>query len=397
MDKRKKILILGAGAWQLPYLQKAKDMGLYVLATDWSDSAEGKVFADDFAVISVRDKERSLSYAEEHEIEAIFTSSDVGVPTAAHIAEKMHLPCYTCEQAELATNKYIMRTKIKSLGLPTPRFYICADKEELFDAYHEMGVKSIVKPVDNCGSRGVHVIDGIDTLEKVSQEAFDNSFSGNVLLEELMIGSESSVEVLVNNGNVYIMGWCKKQKSPYPYRYDIRLDYFMPSYTDLENQSVLGMVEKLVHGINMRDGIMHIEFIWTSEGVKIIEFALRGCGSNVITHLMPNLRGFDVKEFLLKKALGISPPIVFTKNRLGTLKFVIPKPGIIRSVQGIDKIKKLDYVLDFRCELKNGYVIEDIKNGKNRPISYIVIGDSINEIEDRIDTVENLLQLEYYG
>ena len=111
----KKILILGAGLWQIPYIQKAKEMGLYVIATDWSDDAVGKQYADLFKPISVRDKEESLRFAIENKIDAVFTSTDVGVPTAAYIAEKMILPGITQEQAELATNKYVMRNKLKEV------------------------------------------------------------------------------------------------------------------------------------------------------------------------------------------------------------------------------------------------------------------------------------------
>ena len=393
----KKILILGAGNFQVPYLKKAKGMGLYVLATDWGENPVGKPFADEFATISVRDREASLAFAQLHEIDAIFTNSDVGVPTAAYIAEKMHLPCYTREQAELATNKYIMRTKIKEIGLKTPQFFICSNKEELLAAYERINGKSILKPVDNCGSRGVCIIDSKETLNRASEEAFDNSFSGRVLLEELMIGNESSVEVLVDKGQEYIMGWCKKQKSPYPYRYDIQLDYFNPDYTAEENAQVENMVHQLVQGIQLQDGIMHIEFIWTTEGVKIIEFALRGCGGDVITHLMPNIRGFEIKSYLLNKALGIHTPVTFTANGYGTLKFVIPHTGVVKQVSGIEDILKLPFVLDVHSDLHDGYVVGDIKNITNRPFYYIVNGNSSADVRAHMKEVEDLLKIEYYG
>ena len=50
-------------------------MGLYVIATDWSDDAVGKGFADLFKPISVRDKEESLKFAMENDIDAVFTNS----------------------------------------------------------------------------------------------------------------------------------------------------------------------------------------------------------------------------------------------------------------------------------------------------------------------------------
>jgi len=393
---KKKILILGAGAWQVPYIIKAKEMGLYVLATDWETNPIGSCYADEFSSISVRDLKTSLVYAESHNIDAVFTNSDVGVPTAAFIANKMNLPCYSMEQAELATNKYLMRNKIKAIGLNVPKYYLCSNKEELFYAYEQIGGKAILKPVDNCGSRGVCIIENEDILNNACQEAFDNSFSGKVLLEELMIGSESSVEVLVDKGQEFIMGWCKKQKSPYPFRYDIRLDYYNQDYSEWENTKVKEMVNRLVKGINILDGIMHIEFIWTIDGIKIIEFALRGCGSNVITHLMPTLRGFDVMKFVLNKSLNIDTPIEFTDNRYGTLKFIIPSQGKVRQVSGVEKILQMPFVVDFGSDLKKDYVVGDIKNGRNRPAYFIVVGDSVAEVDSYIAKVEHTFNIEYY-
>ena len=79
------------------------------------------------------------------------------------------------------------------------------------------------------------------------------------------------------------------------------------------------MVNKLVEGLNFKNGILHIEFMWTDNGLRIIEFALRGCGSNVITHLMPEIRGFDIMKFLLYKSLGVDYQINLTNNAYRTL------------------------------------------------------------------------------
>ncbi len=392
----KKILILGAGLWQVPYLQKAKEMGLYVLATDWSDTAVGRDYADLFQPISVRDKEKSLRFAIENKIDAVFTSTDVGVPTAAYIAERLHLPGITPEQAELATNKYVMRNKLKEIGLKTPLYKMCKTQDELLAAYKAFPKQAIVKPTDNCGSRGVFIINSEDELRTVAKETFESSFSGTVLIEELMTGNESSVEILVDNGTPIILGWCKKIKSPFPYRVDMQLDYF-PDRKEEENAEVSDMVNQLVSGIEMKNGIMHIEFIWTHDGVKIIEFALRGCGGNVITRLMPVLRDYDIKRFLISKALGDDMPVELKPSRFGTLKFIIPHEGKVKNVEGVEEINSKEYVVDFHTDLEEGYVVESIKNTSKRPAHVIVVGDSREDVNTKINEVLNTLKIQYYG
>lgn len=390
----KTILILGAGLWQVPYLRKAKEMGLRVCATDWSDTPEGIKYVDVFKSISVRDRAQSLSFAIENKVDAIFTNSDVAVPTAAYIAELLGLPCYTQRQAEVATNKYQMRNFIKSVGLQVPEYYLCHSQDELLEKYRLLNKKAIVKPVDNCGSRGVYIVENETELQSVSQDVFDNSFSGEILLEEFMKGEESSVEVLVENKKIAILGWCRKIKSPEPYRYDMQLDYF-PNASKEENQQVLEMVDTLVTGLEYKNGIMHIEFMWTSTGLKIIEFALRGCGSNVITHLMPKLRGFDIMQYLIKKSLGEDMPIQLTKNLFGTLRFIIPHEGVVKSITGIEQVINVEGLIDFHTDLKKGYKIDTIKNGRLRPGYYIISGDSQEMVTNRISQIEGLLQIEY--
>ena len=82
----KKILILGAGAWQTPYLKLARKMGMQVFATDWSAEAFGRFEADVFEPIDLQNWDASLAFARKHEVDAVFSSADVGVPAAAYIA-----------------------------------------------------------------------------------------------------------------------------------------------------------------------------------------------------------------------------------------------------------------------------------------------------------------------
>ena len=389
-----RILILGSGLWQTPYLKKAKELGLFVCATDWDQNPEGKRYADIFEAIDVRNTKETLDFAKKNKVDAIFTNADIGVPTAAYIAEKMTLPYHSLELSYIATNKYLMRNKIKEIGLKTPKYKLCSNNNELFNSLDEFNYPIIVKPVDNCGSRGVFTINNLNELKKVSDITFANSFTKQIIIEELMLGEESSVEVIVDDGKIHILGWCKKIKSNYPYRYDIRLDYF-PDNPAKENEDVLFMVSTLISGLNILNGILHIEFIWTNEGIKIIEFALRGCGSNVITHMMPELRGFDVLKYLLQKSFSINTPVNFKENKFGTLKFIVPKPGKVKKISGVEDIEKLNYVYDFRCEIKEGDVIDEIKDGKSRPGHYILIGDSSKDIESNIKEVEKKLKISY--
>jgi phosphoribosylamine-glycine ligase len=394
--KGKKLLVLGAGLWQMPYIIKARELGCYISATDWNENPEGKKYVNCFRQIDLKNLDESLRFAREQQVEAIFTNADIGVPTAAYIAEKLGLYYHSREQAEVSTNKFLMRNTLSKIGLNTPQYRLVQKREDVINSYKEFSGEVIIKPVDNCSSRGVYIANTVDDVNKYSHDSFKNSFIGNILIEELMVGIESSVEVIVDKGEPIVLGWCKKQKSNIPYRYDLQLDYF-PDYPDSEHKEVWQMVNQLIYGLGIKMGILHIEFIWTSEGIKIIEFALRGCGSNVTTHLIPNTRGFDLSEYLILNSFNKSPKVILPKNSFGVLKFIIPKPGKIKAVRIPEMLKKKQFVNDFRLELSLGQVLDEIKDGRSRPGHYIVTADTREEIFSSLNYMDTHIKIEYDG
>lgn len=55
--------MIGAGLEQIPAIQKAKDMGLFVLASDYDRNAPGLRLADDFIIASTFDPKKTTTEA----------------------------------------------------------------------------------------------------------------------------------------------------------------------------------------------------------------------------------------------------------------------------------------------------------------------------------------------
>ena len=67
----KKIMILGAGILQLPAIQKAKEMGLEVIAVDMDEDAAGFPYADVAVKESTIDTPKVLEAARKLNIDGI--------------------------------------------------------------------------------------------------------------------------------------------------------------------------------------------------------------------------------------------------------------------------------------------------------------------------------------
>ncbi len=59
-----KILILGAGIYQVPLIKKAKEMGLYTIVCSIEGNYPGFAFADQVYYVNTTDIEGCLSVAE---------------------------------------------------------------------------------------------------------------------------------------------------------------------------------------------------------------------------------------------------------------------------------------------------------------------------------------------
>ena len=119
-------------------------------------------------------------------------------------------------------------------------------------------------------------------------------------------------------------------KSPLPDRYDLELrypgDYDAAIWTELER-----LAQRIADGFEVANGILHIEFLVARDTrtVYLIEFAVRGCGSKVATHLMPALTGVDVVRVVMRQALGLPVQIEPSRARHGALQFLMFPRGRI--------------------------------------------------------------------
>lgn len=395
MTSGKKILILGASTWQVPYLKKAKELGCKVYSCEWSPTAPGRVFADVFEPVDLKDKEAVLEFAQKHQVEGVMSAADLGVPTAAYVAEHMGLPFHDYELTLNATNKYRMRKTAAENGVPGPQFRLALTLDEAKQAANEIGYPVIIKPTDNWSSRGVAMLNNQAELEEVFQSSLESSFSKQVLIEELMTGTEGSVEALVKDGKAYIMGICDKEKSALPYRYDLQLNY-PGRYSASQYERINEFIDRLVKGYGIKEGIIHVEIMVGADDVRLIEFGLRGCGSNVISHLIPNIIGFDVIAYLVKRALGIEAEIAFIENKGGILKFIMLQHGKIKTIEGLEEVKASEGVMDFHIEKQAGDDVEFARDGRSRPGYIIGIGETLEKAENLITLALDKLKISYY-
>ena len=301
----KKLAIIGASYLQKPLVLKANEMNIHTICFAWEDGAVCKDICDEFYPISITEKEEILKVCTELKIDGILSiASDVAVPTVNYIANKLNLIGNSLKSSNLSTNKYLMRQAFKKCNIPVPKF-IKINKGFDLNEVSKLRYPIIVKPVDRSGSKGITVLKDIDGIKKAIDYALMESFVGQAIIEEFILGEEISVEGISYNGRHHIITYTDKITTGFPHF--VELEHHQPSkYLNTELQEKIDqIVLKGLDSLYIKNGASHSECIITSDNdIYLTEIGARMGGDFIGSDLVELSTGYDFLKGVIKISLG---------------------------------------------------------------------------------------------
>ncbi|KAF5422775.1 MAG: Biotin carboxylase [Candidatus Methanomarinus sp.] len=389
---KKTIMFIGAGKYQLPGIEKAKEIGLKVIAIDRDLDAPGFKVADVPVVLDVTDIEGAIKIAKENDIDGILTvASDIAVPTVAAVAEELGLPGISPEVAKIATNKALMREKFIEHGVPSPKFRKVRTLDEAREAVEKIGASVVIKPVDNAGSRGVSKIDKIDGLIDAFYHAQKHSRVDDVIVEEFIGGIECTIEGMTYKYKTEILAISEKKKPDGQYRVATDLTY-PPSFTEEVIKDIKNVVELAIEAVGIDMGATHSEVMVTPHWKPIlIEVAARGGGFKVFSDVIPFVSGVDAVLENIKMCIGRKPDIKPKYEKCVVLRFFTPNQGMLNEIIGFEEAKLVKNT-DVGLFKKVGDIIPPLATDGDRTGYILAWGDTRNDAIKSADTVENIVK-----
>ena len=392
----KKIMILGAGDFQLPLLEKAAESYCVVLVAPQIPVSYQALSSRSY-FLDVRNKEAILQIAREEKIDGVITDqTDIPVTTAAYVAEKMGLPGIGFQQALLFTNKAKMREKQEELGIPTLPNKTVFSPEEALSFYAGLRGRIIIKPADMQGSRGVQLCENERELTDKFPEAQRWSSNGAVIIERYASGREFVVEGMALHGAFRNLICGDTHYFQIPDAFSAKQRIF-PTTADSElRDRILALNERIITGFGLKQGITHSEFIMDGDEIYLLETAARGGGVFISSDLIFLSTGICTEEFLLNIALG--QQMDFPKRSpqrccCGYMAFYIPDGEVIE-VRGKDEVLSLPFV--HRNQLEKLYVGKKSAAGQTDKTSrhaMIVSAPDHSLLQERMQYIRNCLQV----
>ena len=115
-----KIMILGAGIYQVPLIETAKKMGLYTIVVSIPGNYPGFEIADQVYYENTVDEEKILEIAKKERIKGIVTTgTDVCVKTIGRVCDAMGLNGLSYEASKVAVDKMLMKSRYEEFGVRT--------------------------------------------------------------------------------------------------------------------------------------------------------------------------------------------------------------------------------------------------------------------------------------
>jgi biotin carboxylase len=346
-------MVLGASPGQLPLIQKAVELGCYVITVDYLPENIGHSYAHHYVNCSTVDRTGVLAAAQALAIDGITTiASDVATATVAHVAERLGLPGCAPAVAATMSNKANFRAFQQCHG-GGPGFIAGQELAAMADAVAQLTPPLMFKPVDTSGSRGITRVDTRDWAQWQQAFAYAQHYArvNTVCIEEFVEGIDVSGDGFLVNGHLRAL-ITQKYKCGY-----IPTGHSFPTNLSAADQArVLAEVTRLCLALGYSDGPVDFDVKVAPERVVVIEMSPR-LGGNGIPKLIRRATGADLIEATIHYALGCPvalPPMLTVTNPCGSWVFGSACAGRLVAVASDTAVwaqvpELFDYLFAYTC------------------------------------------------
>ncbi|WP_332648203.1 ATP-grasp domain-containing protein [Lysinibacillus sp. 54212] len=395
----KKLLMLGGSQSQVPAIKAAKDMGLYVIITDYLEDNPGKYFAHESYNVSTIDKEGVLALAKTLEVDGIVCyESEAAAPTAAYVAEKLGLPSNPYKSVEILTYKDLFKEFLRENNFNVPRAKGYHSLEEAIADFDNFKMPVLIKPVDSSGSRGVSKIDSIDFLQEKVERALSFSRKKRFIIEEYIEkdGYQVGGDGFSVNGKL-VFRCFSNEHFPTP-----AVNSFVPSgssfpcnLSDHIQDKIHNEIQRVLDLLKMQTGAYNFDILVDNkENVYLLEIAARN-GGDWLPQVIKYATGIDLIEYTIKGAMGndcsdltlIHPRGFWSSYAINSLN-----GGIFKGVE-IHQGMKENNLVEHEITKNDGDAVFAF-TGANRKVGTLLLKySSMKEMLEKMDSMGDWVQV----
>ncbi|MDY3250401.1 MAG: ATP-grasp domain-containing protein [Candidatus Choladocola sp.] len=388
----KKLMIMGAGIYQVPLIKKAKEMGIYTIVVSIPGNYPGFALADKVCYENTVDYEKVLEIARKEQIDGIVTAgTDVAVITIGKVCDELGLSGLGFEAAKIASNKIRMKKKYEEYGVRTARFREVSFEDDMDEKTAGLNFPLIFKAVDTSGSRGIIRVNTREEFEAARDIVKANTRTDFFIIEEFIEGEEFGAQAFVYRGEVKFI----LPHGDYVFHGDtgVPVGHFAPY--NLKPEVIADAKEQLemaIKAMGLDNCAINADFILKDDQTYVLELGGRS-GATCLAELVSIYYGYDYYEKLILAALG--EDVDFPQNQAvpnASMLLRSDRDGVIRSIT--NRNEPDDDIYEVQFDYGIGDTVKKFHVGPHRIGHVITKGetleaavDKLHEALDKIDIV----------
>jgi cysteine synthase A len=330
-------------------------------------------------------------------LNGILTFNDSALVDTARLAQRLGLPFLAPEVAARAVNKAEQRRIFGEAGLMVPRWRKVSKPEEAAQAVELWG-PTIVKPTDRAAGAGVTLVRTPEETTAALLAAQEESWAGEVLVEEYVKGPEVSVESVAVGGRQRVV--CMADKTITQGPHFVELGHVVPSHLPPDDWEAVSCVATAAcQALGLDWGACHTEVKLTNRGPMVVEVNPRLAG-DCIPDLIEGALGIDLYEVLGRQALGepVSLEDVRPRWQQGVAIGFWLSPGGVLNKASSDLLRDPpEWLLEFSVTAELGKELPSPTSNAGR-IGYVMTtGKTGQHAAERVATALSSLTLDCSG
>lgn len=388
----KKIMILGAGVYQVPLILKAKEMGLYTIVVSIPGNYPGFGLADQIYYEDTTNYEKVLEIAKSEHINGIVTAgTDVAVITVGKVCDEMGLCGLSYEAAQIAADKLLMKEQYEKYGVRTARFRkILFKDEQIEEKLAELRAPLIFKAVDSSGSRGIIRVDSPEQFPETISKVKGYTKKDYFIVEEFLEGEEFGAQAFVLDGKVRFI----LPHGDYVFQGEtgVPVGHWVPfELSDNIIEDAKHQLQLAAEAMKLDNCAMNVDFILVEGETYVLEIGGRS-GATCLSEMVSTYYQFDYYEKMLEAALGEKPD--FSSDGAvpcAAMLLYSDTEGIIASQT--DQNPKDDDIIEIQFDHNIGDSVSRFQIGPHRIGHVIVKAASVDQAVKKLDQVINNIEI----
>jgi biotin carboxylase len=304
MPLKKAIYLIGGGPLGLRTFDWARQLGLAVILTDYSDSAPGIKYADEYRQLSAADDPAlHIDFADscvgKYAICGVYCGNEIGSNTSNRLKQHLGLAFVPRDVCNTLVDKNKMKSIWADCAIQSPQAIAVKSEFELGPILQSLNQSSIIKPSFGSGSRGVQLVITTDNAKFTWANCMAPvDYRGVALIEPYIEGRSIDANGVFFNNVFYPAGTLEKYITDPPYCLPLAGNdpaRLSPSATT----GVYDLLESACRVLGLTEGPVKGDFILKDDGtLHVLEVAPRLHGDVTTCNTLPFGSGINPLKFM---------------------------------------------------------------------------------------------------